>query len=190
MPFVSYLEAHERLNLPGSYQDEINGSETAGITSLKLTDHADSYNQCTNLGRVIYYVGEGRRKSPGHPAGNQMENRQVAFRQSWHLQNLIPLLHKRSDGSVVLLGYYRVSGMRKRMGNEGFTYFEFELRQETDPRRLPEEDLTRLPPSPVASSPPVPTTYVPSGLACYRCNIIKNLFDLSSVKGVPLGALK
>lgn len=211
MPYASYLEAHERLNLPGSYQQEINGSKEEGLTSLKLTDHKGSYNRYTHSGRVIYYVGEGRRKSPGHPAGNQMENNQELFRQSWNLQNLIPMLHKRSDDTIVLLGYYRVSGMCKRMGHEGFTYFEFELKQETDPLLNPKSptvppktrdlQILCLPPSPtLISTPAVPeptpavsvTACLPttSRLACYRCNIIKNLFDESSVKGVTLGEIK
>ena len=197
MLFKSYQDAHQRLNLSGSYQLEINGSNKDGISSLKLTDHIDSYNRYTHAGRIIYYVGEGRTKSPGHPAGNQMENKQEPFRRSWGLQNRFPLLHKRYDGSVILLGYYRVSDMRKRMGHEGFTYFEFELRQETYTQYLtPVLDIplipSSLPTSSVASTATASVTSATSArgnLGCHRCNIIKNLFDLSPVKRVSLGGV-
>ena len=195
MLFRSYQEAHERMSLPGSYQKEINSDEI-GITSLKLTDHADSYNRYTNGGRTIYYVGEGRRKSPGHPAGNQMQHRQEAFSKSWALQTSIPVLHKRSDNTVTLLGYYRVASMCKRLGNEGFTYFVFELRQEL--YDLPPGPIVPRLPSSLASTPTTSSsvsvsatsaTAAPS-LTCYRCNIIQNLINETPVKGIPLRSIK
>ena len=129
MLFKSYEEAHLLLELPGSHTKEINGTDADGISSLKLTDHPDTYNRCVNSDRVIYYVGVGRTRSPGHPAGNHSEYKQTPFRRSWIRQNPFPVLRKRCDDTVVLLGYYYVDGISKRVGNEGFAYFQILLRQ-------------------------------------------------------------
>jgi len=127
--FRSYLEAHVAMNLAGSDNDEIIGDEQ-GISSLKLTDHPDSYNRVTSLGRIISCIGVGRCKSPGHPRGNQMEHAQTPFIVTWHHSLRFPVLNKKENGAVLLLGYYYITGMRKRMGNEGFSYFEFVLRRD------------------------------------------------------------
>ena len=134
MLFKSYEEAHLMLELPGSHTKEINGTDADGISSLKLTDHPDTYNRCANSDRVIYYVGAGRTRSPGHPAGNHSEYKQTPFRRSWMLQNPFPVLRKRYDNTVVLLGYYYVDGISKRVGNEGFAYFQITLRQIVEKR--------------------------------------------------------
>jgi len=129
MAYDSYQDAHEQLGFSGSYQEEIIGSDLTGISSVKVTDHRDSYIQLRNGNRTIYYVGIGRTKSPGHPASNQNQRKQEPFRRSWALQNSFPVLHKRYDGTVEFLGNYRVVDIRKRLAYEGFAYFEIELRQ-------------------------------------------------------------
>jgi hypothetical protein len=136
MLFKSYEDAHLMLELPGSHTREINGTDADGISSLKLTDHSDTYNRCTHNNRVIYYVGAGRTRSPGHPSGNQSEYKQIPFRRSWMLQNPFPVLRKKYDDTVVLLGYYYVDGISKRVGNEGFAYFQIMLRQIIEQRSI------------------------------------------------------
>lgn len=134
MLFKSYEDAHLMLELPGSHTKEINGTDEEGISSLKITDHPDTYHRCTHTNRVIHYVGAGRTRSPGHPAGNHSEYKQTPFRRSWLLQNPFPVLRKRYDETVVLLGYYYVDGICKRVGNEGFAYFQILLRQIVEKR--------------------------------------------------------
>lgn len=239
MLFKSYEDAHRMLELPGSHTKEINGTDDQGISSLKITDHPDTYHRCTHSDRLIHYVGVGRTRSPGHPAGNQSECKQFPFRRSWVLQNPFPVLRKRYDETVVLLGYYYVDGISKRVGNEGFAYFQILLRQivEKPPaapapaaaadinRSRPREEriqmertqyqdhqldndiilpidptvyayrdfetaiaslsTTRPPPATATQAPATATVpATATGLGCYRCDIIQNLFNGRPIKGI------
>lgn len=125
--FKSYKEAHERLGLEGSYMQGTIGNEQDGISSLKITDHAGSYDRITLGGKFVYYVGKGIKSSPGHPGANQLETKQRMFYRSFTLQNEVPILHKSKRGGVELLGYYKVKDVRKRVSDEGFSYFEVKL---------------------------------------------------------------
>jgi len=186
MSFESYAEAHEKLNLPGSYKQRILGTDRYGISSLKLTDHCESYNRYDYSGRIIYYVGIGLTKSPGHPSGNQIQQRQRPFWQSWVIQNTFPILRKRYDGIVELLGYYRVVNMQKRLGNEGFTYFEIELHQVLEQSQV----AAVVSPRAQTASPTLVPSRTPLGSGdprCYRCDVVQDTSNGSSIKRVSFG---
>lgn len=131
--FKSYKEAHERLGLAGSYQTGTIGNETDGISSLKITDHTGSYDRITLNGKFVYYVGRGIKPSPGHPGANQFVHKQRLFYRSMELQNEFPILHKLKQGGVELLGKYKVKDVRKRVSDEGFSYFEVKLARVSRP---------------------------------------------------------
>lgn len=131
--FKSYKEAHERLGLEGSYQTGTIGDETNGLSSLKITDHVGSYDRITMNGKFVYYVGRGVKPSPGHPGANQLFHKQKLFYRSMELQNEFPILHKLKKGGVELLGRYTTKDVRKRVSDEGFSYFEVKLARVSRP---------------------------------------------------------
>jgi hypothetical protein len=111
--FSSYKEAHEILNLPGSWQQGTIGNETTGITSIKLTENPKSYDRITKDLQTIYYVGRGSKSSPGEPANSQTKTSQTAFYTSLHRQTPVWVLIKLKSGFVLGLGQYRVVSIRK-----------------------------------------------------------------------------
>jgi hypothetical protein len=172
--FYSYKDAHEVLKLPGPYDAQIILSETEGIACLKITEQKGSYHRIINGGRKVYYVGMGKITSPGHPAAYHVEKDQAPFWYNYKTETLIPILTKSRDRRISLLGYYCVDDICKRLSNEGFTYFDIELRRVT----------TRLP-SWVTECPATRATATYHALRGYRCSIIDNIFDKSPSKRVP-----
>jgi hypothetical protein len=113
MIFKSYKEAHDKLGIPGSYQRGTHGTAETGVTSLKITDHPDSYDKILDDGKTIYYVGKGNKPTPAHPVKTQNTNQQDVFRRSIETQKKFPVLHKSAPHIVKLLGYYRVVDLKK-----------------------------------------------------------------------------
>jgi hypothetical protein len=125
--FQSYKEAHEALQLKGSYQRGSIGNENEGITSLKLTENPKSLDRISIDFQKMYYVGFGKKSSQGEPAENQTREDQVPFFVSLRSQTPFPVLVKLKPGIVLYTGNYRVKKIRTRISSRGFTYFEIEL---------------------------------------------------------------
>jgi hypothetical protein len=125
--YESYEAAHEILGLSGKPTQMINCGAGGRIESLKITENSESYHRISANAAIIQYVGVGALRSPGHPSGNQQYIRQGPFLNSWSAANKICVLRQFTNGTVCLMGYYKVRGLRKYMGNEGFAYFLAEL---------------------------------------------------------------
>jgi hypothetical protein len=124
--YKSYAEAHNHLGISGD-PDKMIISGPNGVECVKITDHYESYHWISSNKAIIRYVGIGPLKSPGHPSSNQQYDRQQPFLDSWGKRTPICVLLKDYDGNVMCMGMYNVRNMRKCMGNEGLTYFTFEL---------------------------------------------------------------
>lgn len=123
MIFKSYKEAHEKLGIPGSYQRGTHGTAESGVTSLKITAHPDSYDKILDNGETIYYVGKGNKPTPAHPIKTQNSDNQDVFRKSIETQKKFPVLYKFEPNRVKLLGYYRVTNLKKvKCGDVSFYY--------------------------------------------------------------------
>ena len=70
--FASYKEAHEVLKLPGSWQRGTIGSKQTGLSSIKLTANEKSLDLISPDLKTVYYVGRGKKGSPGEPIQNQV----------------------------------------------------------------------------------------------------------------------
>ena len=113
MIFRSYKEAHEKLEIPGSYQRGTHGTAETGVISLKITVHPDSYDKIMDDGKTIYYVGKGNKPTPAHPTKTQGSDQQDVFRKSIETQKKFPVMYKYEPQKVKLLGYYRVENLKK-----------------------------------------------------------------------------
>ncbi len=96
------------------------------FTTLTIHLGPDSYHRISPNYRRIYYVGNGIKKSPGHPLGNQQWVRQLPFYNAIHtMKNIEVYVH--DNYSLQHLGVYRVRNIYKQMSDEGFTYFAVRL---------------------------------------------------------------
>jgi hypothetical protein len=127
MLYSSFKHAHKSLNLGGNPELYINGDTVTGITSLHLIDNVASYNEVSNKGRVVKFVGFGLQPVPGHPGSNQQWARQEPFFVSWKQKLCVPILMKNKYGNVKFMGNYKIRDVVKKMGFEGFTYFHIIL---------------------------------------------------------------
>ncbi len=133
MFFHSYKEAHQKLQIKGSYQRGTIGNDTEGITSLKLTENPKSYDKIQSNLEKIWYVGKGKKSSQGEPASNQQVEDQAPFLRSLELKNEFPVLMKLQTSLVVFLGFYRVVQIRRKTTSKHFSYFEIELHRSRSP---------------------------------------------------------
>lgn len=111
--FSSYKEAHEILKLPGSWQQGTIGNKETGITSIKLTANPKSLDRISQDMRTVYYVGRGKKLSPGQPQRSQLLEDQAAFYTSYKTGNPVTVLLKLKSGFVTSLGVYKVVSIRK-----------------------------------------------------------------------------
>ena len=125
--FSSYKEAHETLSLPGSLQRGTIGTETTGISSLKLTANPKSLDRISRDWSRIYYVGRGKKKSPGEPLESQELKDQAAFQTSLRLKTPIPILVKLKPGVIVYPGDYQVVSIRRVPGVKEIEYYQITL---------------------------------------------------------------
>lgn len=123
MIFSSYKEAHEKLRIPGSYQRGTHGTAETGVTSLKISVHQDSYDKILDNGNTIYYVGKGIKPMPAHPIKNQDSEKQDVFRKSIETKIAFPVLYKYEPKKVKLLGYYRVTDLKKSKRDNVIFYY-------------------------------------------------------------------
>lgn len=125
--FDSYKEAHNALQIKGSYQRGTIGNKYDGITSLKLTENIQSLDRISVDFNQIYYVGIGKKSSQGHPAENQTKEDQEPFFVSLRTQKPFPLLIKLKAGVVLYAGNYYVKAIHKKKSNQGISYYQMEL---------------------------------------------------------------
>jgi hypothetical protein len=92
------------------------------IEYLEIKLNKGSLEKFTQNNNVLYKIGLGKMKFPGHPAGNQQ----------WYMQK--PLLqksvfptYKRDGEETIFMGYYGIETITKQVSFEGFSYFLFKL---------------------------------------------------------------
>lgn len=124
--FKDFDDAHFKLGLPGSGKKEINCVDNT-ISSLKFSEKYRTYHNLRNKNRIIDFVGNGLQQFNGYPTSNHSLSNQSMFFNSWRFQNKIPVLKEHFDGTVELLGDYKVCGIKKVLGNNGFAFFHFHL---------------------------------------------------------------
>jgi len=122
--FRSVKEAFAYLNIKDDPTSTINFSDT-GITSLVFTPSEYQYEE--NNWKAVYFLGLGMRNPQGGPAGNQFWYKQAPFDYSEKNKINIPLFAKETAGYVKFIGYYRVNAIYKRVGSQGFSYFQARL---------------------------------------------------------------
>lgn len=125
--FSSYKQAHEELNVPGSWQRGTIGTKETGITSIKLTANPKSFDRIANDLNTIYYVGRGKKSSPGEPAKNQEKDDQEAFVTSIRTGNPVFVFLKLKTGLVIYLGDYKVVSLRRVPGIQDIAYYQIKL---------------------------------------------------------------
>lgn len=129
--FASYKEAHEGLQLPGSWQRGTIGSEETGLSSIKLTANPNSFDKISSDLNTVYYVGKGKKGSPGEPVKSQDRVDQQVFYTSLRSKQPVAVLSKLKTGVVVFLGNYTVSSIR-RVPIKGIEYYQITLTRRTN----------------------------------------------------------
>jgi hypothetical protein len=122
--FQSVQQAFSALKIKDDPNNEISYGDK-GITSLVMTQTEYNYQQ--NNWMTVYFLGLGMRNYQGGPAGNQFWYKQAPFDYSEKHKTDIPLFVKENDGYVTFIGYYRVNAIYKRVGSQGFSYFQARL---------------------------------------------------------------
>lgn len=110
--YSSYKDAHDALGIPGSWQRGTIGSPETGITSIKLTANPKSYDKISRDMQTIYYVGRGKKASPGQPVSFQQKKDQLPFYKSLATGNPVHVMMKLKPGFVAYLGTYKVVSVR------------------------------------------------------------------------------
>jgi hypothetical protein len=101
-----------------------------GWAYLKVIDHPKSLERITQDGHIIYVLGNGLLRSPGHPAGNQLIASQLKFLSLTQKQRLFPIFNIEQCGDVVYMGNYKMLEYKKKLSFEGFSYFEYKMARE------------------------------------------------------------
>jgi hypothetical protein len=96
---------------------------------LKITNHSKSLNKILQSGNVIHYVGEGCKKYPGYPSGNQQYCRQIPLINKLSYNNYVHVFNKISENKVIHLGLYSFMNLKKKESFYGFTYFEIKMKR-------------------------------------------------------------
>ena len=125
--FASYKEAHEALQLPGSWQQGSIGTKEQGLTSIKLTANPTSLDRISKDLKTIYYVGKGKKASPGEPVETQRSQDQQAFLTSLQSGTPVTVLTKLKTGFVVNLGLYKVVSVRLVPFFKDIDYYQVKL---------------------------------------------------------------
>ena len=103
-----------------------------GLTCLRIKSNPRSYHRICHEGKIIHYVGAGPTSSPGHPSGHQYQKNQSAFFTSYGKSKRIGVFIEKADGSLRLLGRYIIVDWARRISNEGFVYYSFQMHRVLD----------------------------------------------------------
>lgn len=125
--FDSYKQAHEVLKLPGSWQQGTIGSPHTGVSSIKLTANPKSFDRISKDLKTIYYVGRGKKASPGEPKQKQRHEDQEMFYTSLKSKHPVHVLVKNKQGFVLFLGLYQIVSVRKVPGFKEVGYYQIKL---------------------------------------------------------------
>lgn len=93
------------------------------IKYLSVYHSKDSYEYFTQGGNILYSVGQGYQRSPGHPSGNQLYSKQILLNTN---QTQYPVFRIFSD-AVEYMGNYRLISYNKAITFSGFQYFKYKL---------------------------------------------------------------
>ena len=125
--FSSYKEAHEVLQIPGSWQQGTIGSKDKGLSSIKLTANPHSLDRISQDLKTIYYVGKGKKASPGEPVKSQQKQDQQMFFKSLETATPVAVLTKLKTGFIAFLGYYQVKSVRLVPFYRDIDYYQVKL---------------------------------------------------------------
>ena len=103
-----------------------------GLTCLRIKSNPRSYNRIRHAGKIIHYVGAGPTSSPGHPSGHQYHKNQGAFFATYGKSKRIVVFIEQADVSLRLLGRYLIVDWARRISNEGFVYYSFQMHRVLD----------------------------------------------------------
>jgi hypothetical protein len=90
---------------------------------LLIQDHQDSIESIDRSGQIVKVIGKGVMKSPGHPAGNQLNERQKSFFKN----SRFLIYNKDLEKKIEYLGEYALLGYKIKRSFEGFRYYEFTM---------------------------------------------------------------
>uniref|UniRef100_A0A6C0ANA6 Uncharacterized protein n=1 Tax=viral metagenome TaxID=1070528 RepID=A0A6C0ANA6_9ZZZZ len=96
--------------------------------NILIKDHKDSLESIQRDGQIVYIIGPGVLKSPGHPGGNQQFDRQLKiFRVACKEPYLFKIYNKDLEGHTEYLGEYKVLGYKIKLSFAGFRYYEYKM---------------------------------------------------------------
>ena len=109
-----------------TYEDAVRAHYT-DITKVDLHIVKDDKTlvKIMNNGRVIVYPGIGKMKTPGHPSGNQVYEKQQDFINKYAVQGFIPVFYSEPWSGIKFLGNYKLISLKKTLSFEGFQYYEY-----------------------------------------------------------------
>ena len=95
---------------------------------ITIIDHPESIEKVSMDEMVVTFIGNGVKKSPGHPSGNQSIERQLTIlKLVGQYPYTIPIFRESLDKTIRLLGHYSYIGYTKKVSFSGFVYFEFKM---------------------------------------------------------------
>ena len=90
--------------------------------------HKDSLESIERDGKIVYMIGPGVLKSPGHPAGNQQHYRQAKlFRVASTNSRYFNIFNTDYNGCTEYLGEYSILDYKIKISFEGFRYYEYKM---------------------------------------------------------------
>jgi hypothetical protein len=90
---------------------------------LLITSHPNSLEKVERKGQIVKIVGRGVMKSPGHPAGHQINSRQSDIFNNSTIHPYEFTIYKDHE----YLGKYFLLSHKIKLSFEGFRYYEFTL---------------------------------------------------------------
>lgn len=96
--------------------------------NILIRDHKDSLESIERDGHIVYMIGPGVLKSPGHPGGNQQFHSQHnIFRVASTRPYLFRVYNKDLNGYTEFLGEYKILDFKLKMSFAGFRYYEYKM---------------------------------------------------------------
>ena len=90
---------------------------------INIKSHQDSLEKIERNGQIVKIIGKGLMKSPGHPAGHQIDYRQAdIFNTSCKPPYMFTIYNDQK-----FLGRYSMLSYKIKLSFEGFRYYEFTL---------------------------------------------------------------
>jgi hypothetical protein len=92
---------------------------------IVIEDHIDSIEKIERDGQIVKLVGNGILKSPGHPAGNQLNESQLPFFKTKRFL----IYNKDLEKKIEFLGTYVILRHKIKRSFEGFRFYEFTMKR-------------------------------------------------------------